>query len=102
MIKTIRFILCTEVVTVYFKNNRQYINTLQGRETGYIIYEFSLGKFTLTLFYVKQGCPPFFFSGKGPQTLLWTARVKITKIAVPNHLNVCDYYLIVVVHKQNL
>jgi hypothetical protein len=42
MIKTIRLILYTEVVAVYFKNNRQYINTLQGREAGYIISEFSL------------------------------------------------------------
>ena len=42
MMKTVRLILHTEVVAVYFKNNRQYINTLQGREAGYIISEFSL------------------------------------------------------------
>ena len=43
MTKTIRLILYTEVDAVYFKNNKQYINTLQGREAGYIISEFKLG-----------------------------------------------------------
>ena len=43
MIQTIRLILYTEVVAVYFKNNTQYINTLQGLQAGYIISEFSLG-----------------------------------------------------------
>jgi hypothetical protein len=43
MIKTIRLILYTEVFAVYFKNNTQYLNTLEGREAGYITSEFSLG-----------------------------------------------------------